>query len=200
MSYSGDRIIAALRQARLEKGLSQRDLSRVAGVPQSHISRIEQGGVDLQLSSLLDLARALDLELMTVPRKLVPAVEAISRKASPAAIGSDDERKQYLREVQRLKRLVRRLSASTRTQNLQKIASIAAELRNFPAGTTQRERIAKISDMLEAPSSSDAAKASSLREVAQELVRVRNALAHGAYEKPDRLRPAYSLKSADENA
>ena len=35
--------------------------------------------IDLQLSSLIGLARVLDLEVMTVPRKLVPAVQAIVR-------------------------------------------------------------------------------------------------------------------------
>lgn len=52
-------------------------LSARAGVLQSHISRIEQGKVDLQVSSLLALARVLDLEVLPVPRKLVPAIDAI---------------------------------------------------------------------------------------------------------------------------
>ncbi len=85
MSSAGQHIVAALREARGKKGLSQRALSAQAGVPQSHISRIERGAVDLQLSSLIELARVLDLEVMTVPRRLVPAVQAIVRaETSPS--------------------------------------------------------------------------------------------------------------------
>lgn len=79
MNSTGQHIIAALRVAREKKALSQRALSARAGMPQSHISRMERGMVDLQLSSLVELARVLDLEIMAVPRKLVPAVEAIVR-------------------------------------------------------------------------------------------------------------------------
>ena len=79
MDYAGQYIVAALRAARAKKGFSQRELSAKAGVPQSHISRIERGAVDLQLSSLIEIARVLDLEVMMVPRKLVPAVQAIVR-------------------------------------------------------------------------------------------------------------------------
>ena len=84
MGYTGEHIIAALKAARQENGLSQRELSRQAGVPQSHISKIEHGAVDLQLSSLIALARVLDLEIMSVPRKLVPAVQAIVRGSTSA--------------------------------------------------------------------------------------------------------------------
>ncbi|MEX0824170.1 MAG: helix-turn-helix transcriptional regulator, partial [Woeseia sp.] len=62
---------------RLAKGLSQRALSQLAGIPQSHISKIERGGVDLRVSSLVGLARVLDLELALVPRKSLSAVNAI---------------------------------------------------------------------------------------------------------------------------
>ncbi|WP_346659337.1 helix-turn-helix transcriptional regulator [Bradyrhizobium sp. 164] len=49
-----------IRTAREAIGLSQRDLSARITVPQSHISKIESGGADLRLSSLVELARALD--------------------------------------------------------------------------------------------------------------------------------------------
>jgi hypothetical protein len=47
-------------------------------MPQSHISKIESGAVDLQTSSLVQLARALDLELAVVPRTSLPALEALT--------------------------------------------------------------------------------------------------------------------------
>ena len=77
MPYATDDLLQTLRSARENTRLSQRDLSARIGVPQSHISKIESGATDLRLSTLVELARALDYELVLVPRKLLPAVEAI---------------------------------------------------------------------------------------------------------------------------
>lgn len=80
MNYATAYIAMALKSARETKGLSQRALSKLAGVPQSHISKIEAGAVDLRLSSLVELSRVLGLELTLVPRKSVPAIRAIVRR------------------------------------------------------------------------------------------------------------------------
>ena len=72
-------MIRQLRKARGARRLSQRALGAKAGLPQGHISRIEAGEVDLKLSSLVELARALDLEPMLVPRRQIKAVDAIIR-------------------------------------------------------------------------------------------------------------------------
>lgn len=88
MLYLNDRILSALREARQRKGLSQRALSAKSGVPQSHISRIEKGDVDLRVSSLIALARALDLELLLAPKKSVPAIKSIVRSTTKAASSS----------------------------------------------------------------------------------------------------------------
>ncbi len=77
MKYSTQELAKSIKIARNKKGLSQRALSIKIGVPQGHISRIENGLVDLQTSSLIEIARALDLELMLVSRSFVPAVQAI---------------------------------------------------------------------------------------------------------------------------
>ena len=73
-----DSVVRLLRDARVAKGLSQRDLSAHSGVPQGHISRIESGAVDLRVSSLIALARALDLEPMLVPRRSVAVVRSVA--------------------------------------------------------------------------------------------------------------------------
>lgn len=70
-------LIAQLKAARIKKGLSQRALSQKTGIPQSHLSHIEQGHVDLQVSSLIELARVLDLEPVLVPRQYISAVQAM---------------------------------------------------------------------------------------------------------------------------
>lgn len=84
MTYLNEQILKSLKEARKRKGLSQRELSAKSGVPQSHISKIENGGVDLRVSSLVALARVLDLELALVPRKTVPAVKSIVRSTANA--------------------------------------------------------------------------------------------------------------------
>ena len=81
MAYAIEQVAQTLKAARQGKGLSQRALSKLAGVPQSHISRIENGVVDLRLSSLVEIARVLDLEVTLVPRKSVPAVQSIVRNS-----------------------------------------------------------------------------------------------------------------------
>jgi transcriptional regulator with XRE-family HTH domain len=71
-----------IRQARLQKGWSQRELSARARMPQAQISRFETGSVDPQVSTLVELARTLDLDLQLVPRTAVTAVGAAVRSAA----------------------------------------------------------------------------------------------------------------------
>ena len=89
MGYALEEIGTTLKEARERKGLSQRALSTAADVPQAQISKIENGSVDLKLSTLLRLARTLDLEPVLSPRKALPAVKSIIRgtasgQAAPA--------------------------------------------------------------------------------------------------------------------
>ena len=87
MSYVTEQILESLREARVRKGFRQRELSARSGVPQSHISKIESGGVDLRMSSLIALARVLDLELFVAPKKSIPAIKSIIRSSK----GIDDQ-------------------------------------------------------------------------------------------------------------
>lgn len=72
-------IAVSVREARITKALTQKELGQRVGLPQSHISKIEKGAVNLKLSSLVEIARALDLEIMLVPRGALPAVEGAVR-------------------------------------------------------------------------------------------------------------------------
>jgi HTH-type transcriptional regulator / antitoxin HipB len=76
-------IVSALAAARHRAGLSQRALADKVGIAQSHLSKIERAAVDPQISSLMEIARVLDLELMLVPKQLVPALQALKRNATP---------------------------------------------------------------------------------------------------------------------
>ena len=87
MNYTTEHIVRTLRKAREAKGISQRELGKKAGVPQGHISKIENGAVDLRLSSLVALARALDMELVLVPRKVLSPVKSLVRGSLADALG-----------------------------------------------------------------------------------------------------------------
>ena len=84
-----------IKRARHDKRLSQRDLGGLLGMPQSHISKIESGAVDIKLSSLTQICRVLDLELQLVPRKNMPAVEAIIKASSSIMTAQEAPRPAY---------------------------------------------------------------------------------------------------------
>lgn len=91
MSYQTESLLAQLRRARQAARMSQRDLSARTGLTQSHISKIESGVVEPGLDGLVTLARALDLEVVFVPKHLLPAVQGILHTGSRPDI-RDDER------------------------------------------------------------------------------------------------------------
>ena len=70
-------LIGTIAAARKAKGLTQAALGRQMGVPQSHLSRLEAGNVDLRTSNLLELARLVDLEVVLIPRTMLPAVRKL---------------------------------------------------------------------------------------------------------------------------
>lgn len=86
-------IFGSLTNARQSRGLTQSQLSQLLKLPQSYISQVEQGKHDTKLSTLLNWARALDLELMLIPRKEVPTISYLIQKNKtgkeqiPAAYG-----------------------------------------------------------------------------------------------------------------
>ncbi len=86
MAVATEHLAAALKSARRAAGLSQRALGARTGLPQGHVSRIEAGAVDPRLTSFVELARALGLEPVLVPRARLTAVRAVLRGArGPAA-------------------------------------------------------------------------------------------------------------------
>lgn len=60
---------AALREARIARGLSQEDLARLANVDPSYIGRIERGGHNLPLLTVLRLTDALRLPIAELMAK-----------------------------------------------------------------------------------------------------------------------------------
>lgn len=80
MVYAIEELTEKIRAAREKKGLSQRAFAKSIGMPQSRLSKIENGIIDLQTSNILELARSLDLELMLIPRQVVQAVNSLVRQ------------------------------------------------------------------------------------------------------------------------
>lgn len=68
-----------IKEARSNRGWGQRELGAKVGLPQPHISAIESGEVVPRFDTLLDIVRVLELDLLLVPRSLVPAVQSLIR-------------------------------------------------------------------------------------------------------------------------
>jgi transcriptional regulator with XRE-family HTH domain len=189
-------IAKALKAAREAKGLSQRALAKIAGVPQSHISKIENGGVDLRVSSLTEIARALDLELTLVPRKAVPAVASIVRGARPAATRQSTSMVKALRKLE---------SAADKIASQQKAMKEAAQLQSrihdltrFKMPTSYLEKIEQLNRQLDKVYK----QPENLKRLLDSLgsaQALRNELAHSPPEPLRQLkRPAYSLENEDD--
>lgn len=73
-TYTVSDIIAKLRDQRQRQKMTQVQLGQLLGAPQSQITRIERGGSDIRLSTLLEMAHALGLEPVLIPKTLLPAV------------------------------------------------------------------------------------------------------------------------------
>lgn len=61
--YENFKIGAELRQARLEKGITQEELANLLNTKKTAISRIENHAEDIRLSTLEKIAHALDREI-----------------------------------------------------------------------------------------------------------------------------------------
>ena len=99
LSFKSDITIAladVLREARLNRELSQAELARKLGLRQRQISDLERATSDPRLSTVQNVARALDLELTLIPRHLISALEALQRSGTDAGkrplytLGDDD--------------------------------------------------------------------------------------------------------------
>lgn len=88
------KILESLKHFRKLKGVTQEELSKKTGIPQSHISKIENGNIDIRVSSLEEISRLLDMEVMLIPRTLVSVIEAMmyeKRPERPAWIPDEGE-------------------------------------------------------------------------------------------------------------
>jgi transcriptional regulator with XRE-family HTH domain len=218
----------ALKAARERKGLSQRALSDKIGVPQGRISKIESGKANITAFSLIEIARALDLEFMLVSKKLVPAVEALSRHAlketeANARRPARGETSIIIDEAHRaLEKIGKDATRFSRAigglPEMARLAETARELDQMRITQDQAQQIRELAKHLSLPKEllndalagqrniSEILKTKNfvrlLREAAQvadSLKNFRNALAHGAAEPAVRTMPAYRLTDGEEH-
>lgn len=84
-----------LKTARVKRGWNQRELASRLGLTQTHISGIESGKVVPRYDTLLEIVRILDLDLLMVPRSLVPVVQSLIRDHLREQKGDGEERPLY---------------------------------------------------------------------------------------------------------
>ncbi|MFN7165611.1 MAG: helix-turn-helix domain-containing protein [Pannonibacter sp.] len=206
-------IIEAIKSARKAKGLSQTSVGELIGVPQSHISKIEKGSVDIKLSSLIQIARALDLEVKLVPKRALPAVESVVAgiprdRTAPALSNIRNAQKalDHLRNVsdvsasdievfekidralQGLKTLNYDTDAYVRLEKaISPIWKLALPPKHFSSDGGLKEKSSETGKLIRR-----------LDRVGKKLRELRNSLVH-RHEKAELLeRPAYSLEDDDD--
>lgn len=197
MGYETDAIAVSLKEARASKGLTQRDLSVKADVPQAQISRIEAGTVDPRTTTLIALAHALDMELALVPRKAMPAVKSISRQS----VGHSAKNNSLTsKELNRISDTLRALQVEMPAlEGLGQLQKSFADLQRFRPQTIEPDilrNLRKTIDQIQVPTRSLEAVMRS-----QEAMKaLRNQLARAPIaSKPDnRQKPAYSLDEDDD--
>lgn len=201
MSYVVEDIARQLKAARLRKNLSQRDLAEKVGVPQSHISRIENGNVDIRISSLIEFARVLDLELSLVPRKLVPAVQSMIRSSETEQLAKAESMQKAVQRLNRIHTLSEELSLKYKNiKEFARVGRLAEQLKTIPAVTQQLEQLDKINKQLN-QYQKGIGDISRIQNILKELQSVRNRLVHAADGSSHRVgepQPAYSLDDDEE--
>lgn len=189
-------IIHRLRSLRQDAGVSQRELSRRTGITQSHISQTESGRSDAGLSTVIQLARALDLELMLVPKKLIPAVEGIIGRKGPDSQLSIADGGAALKGIDRGLRATKKLSLMYgESAELEAITATLMEMRRL---RPTRGEAASLNDLIQTMIRFQASPhaLAELRRISQALRQLRNAIVHtAAAEAP---RPAYGVEDDDD--
>lgn len=174
--------------------MSQRALANLSGVPQSHISKIESGAVDLRLSSLVEIARALDMELKLVPRKGLSAVNSIIRSTQ-----AKTQSKSMLDVLAKLQRAADELNATIADdREVAQLRSRINELSRIALPSESEGTLKELAKQLRKLISGKT-EVSSLNIVLEEVDRLRNAAVHQQVLEPvGRQRSVYSLDGDDD--
>jgi transcriptional regulator with XRE-family HTH domain len=195
MKYELTDVTNQLKAAREARGLGQRELGRLAGVPQSHISRIESGNVDLRVSSLIGIARALGMELTLVPRGTLPIIRSIAQGSVRSPTPSPKLQPAVQRELKRIESTLASLvRENPANEQLAQFQRQARELRRLRVPDSYLQTIREAEKNLRAIQR-QTENLGSIGTILSEFQQLRNTLVHGIAETPasDITRPAYSL-------
>lgn len=189
-------VAKTLKAARESKGLSQRALSEASGVLQARISKIENGAADFRVSTLMALARALDLELTLVPRKAVSAVQSVVRASEPAGIHQSSG--EVLKELQRIQQRFSSLAQITKaTQEYAQFQRYLRDVQRFNIPLPLIDKLKETSKALDV-FRKHREDIEAFRRAIENMQSVRNTVAHAAAEPPRIIvKPAYTLDDED---
>lgn len=195
--YSLAPFAETIRQARRQKGWTQRDLSARSRMPQAQISRFENGEVDPQVSTLVELARTLDLELQLVPRSAITAVEAAVRSAEERS--AERVLRDLLKNLQAAAQEARH-SAPEREEiasiqaSLRELDHLAPLIRGAEITAELQKLLLNLQQFVAHPPAQRGRHAKGYVDAAAWLKRLRNQLVHA----PRAERPAYSLDDEED--
>jgi transcriptional regulator with XRE-family HTH domain len=210
MAIATTQILAqTLKAARERKGLSQRALAAKLGVRQSYVSRIENAGVDPKASSLTEIARALDLELVLIPRQLVPAVKALQRQDEPNDSAKfEDSVRDHLNRIRHQLQTIEAFAGEPKA--LIFLDNVIADLLPLRFGAFADVQIQTLLEQIgttlkqirRSPHPSVDKQISkeallTIDRLARELRAIRNRLAHQTTDQPSQAVPAYRLDTED---
>lgn len=175
MAYKTEHIMRQLRSARESQKMSQRELSTRSGLTQSHISQIERGTMEPGLASLVDVARALDLEVVLAPKKLMPAIRNIVESTSAAGgMPTSDQRKLIGRLERWFTQFKDAFGAHSQADMFRDSLSF---LRHLPLATEELDRLREAADRLDR-GQIDPPSRQELREIGQAIRQLRDAAVH----------------------
>ncbi len=89
------RLTHILAEERKALSWSQRELASKLKMKQSQISDIEAGKRDVRVSTIVELARCLGLELILVPRRLLPAVTYLLQSGESTSSQREEQTSMY---------------------------------------------------------------------------------------------------------
>ncbi len=196
MAYKTEHITQQIRAAREARHMSQRELSARSGLTQSHISQIERGTMEPGLASLVDVARALDLEIVLAPKKLMPAIGNILDSASAMNDTLTSEQRTLVGRIDRW--LAERRDRFAIISDADSLKDSLALLRHLPLSADELEKFRDLAMILQRWQS-EPPPAKQVSEFARAIRSLRNAAVHR--DRDDAVpRSAYALDEEDDDA
>ena len=167
--------------------------------------------MDLRVSSLVALARVLDLELELVPKKTVPAVKSIVRSSTSADLANAE--KMIQREIDQYKKAIASATqvSSFANSDLEKLRKAITDIDRFKLNNSalkaiESSRIA-IEDALKKSPMNQLKEAmgqsfgihDEIKKALRQMSSLRNSLAHSSpVQEATASMPAYSLDGGDD--